>query len=368
VRAAVNAADASPGFALDHQIVASVDPSVAGYTEAQSRSMYRAALARLRSTPGVANASLASIVAFGDMREGRKVRGSTADEGVASDFIVIGSAYFDTLGLKVLRGREFTPADDEAGGPRLAMIDARLSKRLFSDAEPVGRTVYIEPREGEPAQTFDVVGVAPETTQDLFDSDPRPHVYVSFGSRFYPGMNLHVRTVAAAPEAAMVAAIRGELQRVDSRLPIFTVRTMTTQRDLSVSSWMVRAAATLFSTFGGLALLLATIGIYGLKAYDVSRRTREIGIRMALGATAGDVKRLVMRDGARTTAIGLAVGLLLSIGIGKLVSGLLYRVSPFDPIVLIVAAAVLSTAALLASYLPARHATRVVPLEALRSE
>jgi ABC-type antimicrobial peptide transport system permease subunit len=124
----------------------------------------------------------------------------------------------------------------------------------------------------------------------------------------------------------------------------------------------------MFSIFGALALLLATIGVYGLKAYDVSRRTREIGIRMALGATSGDVERLVMREGMRTTIVGLTIGLLLAAGLGKLVSGLLYRVSPFDPVVLTTAAVVLSTAAMLACYLPARRATRVVPLEALRSE
>ncbi len=126
--------------------------------------------------------------------------------------------------------------------------------------------------------------------------------------------------------------------------------------------WGVRVAAAMFSAFGVLALLLATIGVYGLKAYDVSRRTREIGIRMALGATGGDVERLVMREGLRTTLVGLRIGLVLAAGIGKLFSGLLYQVSPFDPIVMTVAAVVLSTSAMLACYLPARRATRVVPL------
>ena len=368
VRAAINAAGAYPGFALEGQILAAVDPSVAGYNEAQARALYRAAVARLRSTPGVANASLASFVPFGEFHEGRTVRSSPAAEGAAAAINVVGSSYFDTLGLRMLRGREFTIADDEAGGPKLAMIDARMSRRLFGDADPIGRTVYMEQRQGEPQQAFAVVGVAPEILEDIWEQDPRPHVYVSFGSRFYPGMTLHVRAAPGVPEAAMVATVRGELQRLDSRLPIFTVRTMTVQRELSISSWMVHAAATLFSSFGALALLLATIGIYGLKSYDVSRRTREIGIRMALGATAADVKRLVLREGLRTTAVGLAIGVALAAGVGKLVSGLLYRVSPFDPIVLLAAAFVLSAAAMLAAYVPARHATRVVPLDALRSE
>jgi ABC-type antimicrobial peptide transport system permease subunit len=166
----------------------------------------------------------------------------------------------------------------------------------------------------------------------------------------------------------MLASIRRELQGVDAQLPVLTARTMASHRDASLEVWSVRAAATMFTTFGALALLLATIGVYGLRAYDVSRRTREIGIRMALGATTGDVERLVLREGVRTTAIGVAIGVLLAAGVGRLVSGLLYRVSPFDPGVLAIAAAVLSTTAMLACYLPARRATRVAPTEALRAE
>jgi putative ABC transport system permease protein len=143
---------------------------------------------------------------------------------------------------------------------------------------------------------------------------------------------------------------------------------MTTQRDTSISQWAVRAAAVLFSTFGALALVLATIGVYGLKAYDVARRTREIGIRMALGATAGDVERLVLREGRTTTAVGLSIGLLLALGIGRLVSGLLYQVNPLDPAAILTAIVVLTAATLLAGYLPARRATRVAPLDALRTE
>jgi ABC-type antimicrobial peptide transport system permease subunit len=193
-------------------------------------------------------------------------------------------------------------------------------------------------------------------------------VYVPFGALFRSSMTFHVRTRQGAADAAMLMAIRAELKRVDDHLPIISARTMTQHRDRSLTEWAVRAAATMFSLFGALALLLATIGVYAVKAYDVSRRTREIGIRMALGATSRDVERLVMREGARTTTIGVAIGLILALGIGKLVSGLLYRVSPFDPVVLTAAVVVLAFAAMLACYLPARRATRIVPLDALRSE
>ena len=124
----------------------------------------------------------------------------------------------------------------------------------------------------------------------------------------------------------------------------------------------------MFATLGGLALLLATVGVYGLRAYDVSRRTRELGIRIALGATASDVARMILGEGARTSAVGLGIGLLLAVGIGKLASGLLYDVSPFDPLVLTVAAVVLAIASIAAAYVPARRATRIAPLDALRTE
>jgi ABC-type antimicrobial peptide transport system permease subunit len=243
-----------------------------------------------------------------------------------------------------------------------------LSKKLFKDADPLGRQILLQPHEGEASQPFVVVGVAAEMRHDIFEQEPQPHAYVPFGALFRSSMTFHIRTRQDVADAAMLAAVRSELQRVDDRLPIISARTMTQHRDRSFTEWAVRAAATMFSTFGALALLLATIGVYGLRAYDVSRRTREIGIRMSLGATNGDVERLVMREGLRSTLVGVTLGLLLAMGLGKLVSGLLYRVSPFDPMTMTVAAIALSTTAMLACYFPARRATRVAPTEALRAE
>lgn len=372
VRAAINAALADPGFALEHQLIVSVDPGLAGYGQARSRNLYRDALERVRSLPGVERASLASIVPFGEFDEGRSARVSPGDEPVGADFLIVGAEYFATIGLPVLRGREFTHAEEDpvgsVQGVAPVVIDRLLSKKLFKDADPLSREILLQPREGEPSRPFVVVGVAPQMRHDIFEPEPRPHAYVPFGAMFRSSMTFHIRTHKEVADAAMLTAIRGELQRVDDRLPIISARTMTQHRDRSLTEWAVRAAAAMFSIFGALALLLATIGVYGLKAYDVSRRTREIGIRMALGATHGDVERLVMREGLRTTIVGLAIGLLLAAGLGKLVSGLLYRVSPFDPGVLTIAVAALSTAAMLACYLPARRATRVPPTEALRAQ
>src|SRR5581483_8287330 len=217
-------------------------------------------------------------------------------------------------------------------------------------------------------QTMTIVGVAPDLRVELFEDGPRPHVYSPFGSQFASMMTLHVRTAPSMSDTAALATIQRELRAIDPQLPILSAKTMTVQRDSSVDVWAVHAAATLFGVFGALALVLAAVGVYGLKAYDVSRRTREIGIRMALGATTRSIERMLLEESGRTTAIALVVGALLAAGIGRLASNFLFNVSPFDPAVLTVAAVVLATATTLACYVPARRATRLRPLDALRAE
>jgi predicted permease len=373
-RAAVLAASADPGFALDHQLLVTLDPGLASYDQAQTRALYARVIDRVRSIAGVERAGLASTVAFGEFFEGRDVQLPGDTRRRSAEFVIVTSDYFETLRLPVLRGRAFTAAEDQetaTTAPKPAIIDTVLANQLFAGADPVGRALDVRGREGDvETSRFTVVGVVPPTRHDLSapDADPRPHFYAAYGSIFRGRMLLHVRTSPAADETAMLATIQRELRQLDPRLPILGARTMISHRDASISEWAVRAAATLFTAFGALALLLATIGVYGLKAYDVSRRTREIGIRMALGATNADVERLVMREGIRTTIVGVTIGLALAAGVGKLVSGLLYRVSPFDPATLTIAATVLSTAAMLACYFPARRATRVAPTEALRAE
>ncbi|MFI5178586.1 MAG: ADOP family duplicated permease [Vicinamibacterales bacterium] len=368
-RAAVNATTAEAGYKLERQIVVGLDPSLSGYDQARTRAQYATILERVRALPGIERASFASTVAFGDVQMGGRVRKAADAPDVESSFDIIGADYFETLGLRVLRGRGFTQTEEQRdSASHGALIDARLAAQLFGDADPIGRPVQLRIRGNDEPLIYTVVGIAPPLQHDLFESPPAPHIYVAYGSRFNTMMTLHARTASGMPETAALGEIRRELQAIDPAMAILWARTMTMQRDASISSWSVSAAAAMFSAFGLVALLLATIGVYGLKAYDVSRRTHEIGIRMALGATRGDVERLVMREGLRSTIVGLAMGLLLAAGVGKLLSGLLYRVSPFDPVVMTIAAAVLSAAALLACYLPARRATRVVPLDALRSE
>jgi putative ABC transport system permease protein len=373
VRSALKAASPDVGFSFERQLIVSIDPSLAGYGEARTRAIYRTALDRVRSVHGVERVSLASTVPFGEFEEGRTVRLAPSDEGIGADFVIVGSEYFETLGLTLLRGRGFTNAEADPlvsrpEGPMPAVIDRALARRLFGDADAIGRQALVQRRPEAPAVPHVLIGVSSDMKHDIFDDASRPHLFVPHGAQFRAFMTLHIRTAPGASDSQVLATVRRELLSVDSRLPIISAKTLTEHGDRSVAEWSVRAAAATFSAFGILALLLAAIGVYGVKAYEVSRRTRGFGIRMAIGASPASVLQLVLGEAVRTTAISLALGLMLAAGLGKLVSGLLYSVSPFDPVALVIAAAVLTAAAMAACVVPARRATRVAPAVTLRAE
>jgi predicted permease len=397
-RGAFNASKAEPGFKLDRSLLVSLDPSLVGMDEVRGRELYRRLLERVRTLPGVETASLASVVPFGDFTEGRQVQrvgaeqaggpkpaegggtslsygaGPTAPSdrnGVGANYYVIGRDYFQALGIPILRGRGFTEGEEQPStGPRVVIVDEPLARRLFQGADPLGQYIYFPGRDEADTRPLEVVGIVGGTRHSLFDREPGPHVFVPFGQRYRGNMNLHIRTASSGPEtdAAMLRAVRQQVRSLDERVPIIASTTMREYRDRSMSAWIVRAGANLFSVFGGLAVFLAVVGVYGVRAYLVSRRTREIGIRVALGAAAGDVLWLVLREGFVLVAAGLAIGFLLAAGTGRLVSSLLYEVNAFDPLIFSVAPLLLAIAALLACYIPARRAAKVVPVTALRME
>jgi predicted permease len=369
VRSAVEAAGASPGFGLERTLVFSLDPSLAAYDEMHTRTLYRTALQRVHAIPGVEHVSLASKVAFGEFVESGVVASPDRQaQETAAGFTIITSEYFDTVRLPILRGRSFTADEDQrAVGIPPAVISEPLARRLFRDRDPLGRQVTVRSGTSR-VTTLTIVGVVRGTTQDILDVASQSQIYVSYGPQFRAAMTLHVGLGAQVDDRAMVATVQRELRRLDEQLPILTARTMIAQRDASIPRWAVRAVARLFGVFGALALVIATIGVYGLQAYDVARRTRELGIRMALGATTRDITHLVLRKGLKTAVAGLSLGLLLAAGIGRLVSSILYRVSPFDPTALIGAVAILAATTLVACYIPARRATRIGTLDALRTE
>lgn len=370
VRSATEAVAADPGFRLEHLLVVSVDPSLGPYDEARTRSLYRSMLDRVRTLPGVEHASLASKVAFGEFVEsGVVAAGEPPSRETIAGFTIVTSAYFDTLRLPILRGRGFTADENERATPvPPALISEPLARQLVADGDVLGRQVTVKRGGSSTTETVTVVGIVPGTAQDILDSESRAQIYLPYGARFRAPMVLHVAVDAAADDDTVLADVRRELRQIDPLVPVLTARTMVDQRDASVPRWVVRAAATVFGWFGGVALVIAALGVYGLHAFEVARRTRELGVRQALGATRRDIMALVLRKGMMTTAAGLSAGLLLALGLGRLVSSLLYRVSPLDPLALGAAALALGVAALIACVVPARRATRISAVDALRSE
>jgi predicted permease len=376
MRGAIRAGVADPGFPLDGGIIASVDPSLARYDEARGRAAFAAVLQRTRALPGVHAASVASLVPFGEFQEGRLVQmagtppapAGQPDPGVDATHTIVGGDYFESLRIPMLRGRAFTAAEEtEPGGPPVAVIDEPLARQLFGEADPLGQRIQLG-RTAAGTKTYEVVGIVGGIRHDMFEKTPGPHVYLPFGQHYRGRMLLHARLASpdAKAEAALITTLRQEIRTIDPALPVIEMKSLRQHRDGSILLWAVNTGARMFTVFGGVALLLAVVGVYGVKAYVVSRRTREIGIRMALGATPGNVMWLVLREGMALTGVGLALGLLLAWIIGQLLAGMLYEVSPVDPVVFTIVPGVLGAAALAASYLPARRATRVQPMTALR--
>jgi predicted permease len=377
-RGAFKAAAANPGFSYDNQLLVGIDPSLVQYDEPRGRERERATLERIRRIPGVAAASVASSVPLGEFHEDHLVErrggaGGNRDARVQAVYRIVGADYFRTLALPMIRGREFTAVEEDSPtAPPVAIVDERFARRLFGADDPIGQTIRFADTPGRSesfeAQTMQIVGVAAPIRDELFDREAGPAIYVPMGRNYRANVSLHVRIARAGSEGDVLAAVRQSLRDLDPRLPIVTATTMHAFHDRSLELWAVRSGGRLFLTFGLLALLLAVVGLYGVKSYVVSQRTREIGVRMALGARPQDVMALVLREGALIAGIGVAVGLPLAALLGVALSSLLFEVRPLDPIVFATAPAVLAAASLVATWLPARRAMRVTPLTALRSE
>ena len=377
-RGALKAAAANPGFSYDRQLLVALDPSLVQYDEARGRASYRTVLARVRALPGVEAAAFASTVPFGDFHEGHPLErvGAASSGGpgarVSATYRIVGTDYFRALQLPMLRGREFTAAEeDSANAPRVAIVDGRLSQRLFGSENPIGQMIRFADEPGvaeqQDREPLEIVGVAAPIRDDLFDREAGPAIYVPSGRRYRSAMNLHVHASRPGSEADLLATLRREVRAADPRLPILQATTLQGFHDRSLGLWVVSAAGRMFMIFGLLALLLAVVGLYGVKSYLVSQRTREIGIRVALGARPGDVLGMILREGAALAAVGVGVGLPLAALLGMALGSLLYDVKPLDPVVFMTAPVLLALAAMVATWLPARRATRVTPLTALRN-
>jgi hypothetical protein len=347
---------------------------LAGYDGPRRRTAYLHALGRLRALNGVASASVASTTPSGESSHDRGVQpgGAKPGEGIVSAVCrVVGADHFQTLGVPLIAGREFSSSEERAATPvRGVIIDTELARRLWPRGNPLGREIQWARHEagGPLPETREVVGVVANITSRLFDPAPRPHVYVPFGGSTEETMTLHVRTATAGREEAMLASVGAEIRAADATLPLVALKTLRQHRDTGFEVWFIRLAAEVFTAFGILVLGVAMVDVYGVRTITVGRRTREFGIRMALGATTSDVIRLVMSEGGRLVVVGSCAGLALSAAVSRMLSGWVYGVRPFEPAIFIATSTLLVTAMLAACYLPARRATAVPPAVALRDQ
>jgi putative ABC transport system permease protein len=280
-----------------------------------------------------------------------------SSQDLRAERIRISPDYFKVFRATLLRGRSFAEGDED-GKPLVAILDESTARKYWPDRDPLGRRVRFDPT--RPWTT--IVGVVKDIKSDGLDIDGVPHIYVSTYQD--PSKQVSVVLRTSLPAAGLEPQIRHEIQSIDPGLPVFNVSSMNDVLDRSLASR--RLSAGLVGGFAGLALLLASIGIYGLLAYMVGQRSREIGIRMALGARRDDILGMFLRKGVALAAVGMVAGVVVSALTASMMASLLYGVRPHDPAVFLMVPLLLLAVAALASYLPARRATKVDPMIALR--
>jgi predicted permease len=370
---ALSAASADPGFRLDGGLVVEIDPGLVGYDEAQSRQSHRALVDRLRQVPGIESVTIASGLPFSSMEDSRQVvPAGVADagaSGVDAVFNAVGRDYARTLGVPMIGGRDFSAAELSPGASQaVAIIDEALAERLWPGQDALGRSIAFATSRNEIGRPMRIIGIAPALKHSLSNPQPFPHVYVPLGQHDQSAMRLQLRVADVAAERTMLATVARVIREVDERMPILRLETWRDHLDRSFDIWIYRAGASAFAAFGSIALLLAVVGVYGVKSYVVSRRTREFGIRIATGAHPRALLWQVLAEGGRVATVGIGIGVLLTLGAGQIFQGFLYGVDAVEPLVLITAPLVLLASSLVASLVPALRATRVDPMAALRSE
>jgi predicted permease len=354
------------GFRPDHIFLATVDPSLERYGDERSRRFQAQLLDKLRALPGVSSASLATHLPFdvgGSMRASVWPEGQIPTESQKFTPIPctsIDHAYLATLGARILAGRDFTGHDDEAA-PRVAIVNRTLARMLWPNADPVGKRLVLQ------GDAMQVVGVVGEMRIWAISDTNRPLIFYPLAQHFQNNVTIVVRTGKDPIEIG--ASVKQAVAQLDPEMPIYNIRTLDHQIASSPMGMApLRFGAAIAGAQGAIALFLATLGLYGLISHSVKRRTHEIGIRMAMGATSSSVVNLVLRNGLKLAGIGLALGLLAALGLTRFLQGLLYGVSASDPLGFAAVAAVLTGVAFLACWWPAHRAAKVDPVVALRNE
>ncbi len=365
-RSLMNLRALDPGFKPDRLYAFDVDPARSGQDFTQRVATLRRIQEELDAEPGVASASAAAVSLMSGSNSSSTVRveGYESKEGedMNPDFNYVAPGFFETLGLPLLAGRDLTDADAQ-GAPQVAVVNEVFAKRYFKDQNPVGRRLGLGRRgEGYPVE---IVGVVRDGKAASLRDEPGRFVYAPYTQEPSVGALTYYVRAKVEPES-FGARLRAAVARVDSTLPVTDLKTMKTQ--ISESLFVERMVAALSAAFGLLATVLAAIGLYGVMSYAVAQRTREIGLRVALGADSRSVLMLVLREVAILAAIGIAIGLPGGYGLGKLIESQLFNLKARDPLTYLVATLALVTTALVAGLVPAVRAARVDPMTALRYE
>jgi predicted permease len=355
-----------PGFDNPNGLIVSLSPQLIGYEEEQSRNFYKQLVERVSHVPGVEAAAFSRTLPLGDssnsngpiLREGETLPPGAAGRNIMTN--VISADFFRTMQIPILEGRDFDDRD-HLKSQRVVIVNERMAQTLWPGESAIGKRIFIgtDSRDG-----LEVVGVVKTGKYRTLAEDPRPFFYYAMSQRRPSTMALVMR--ASVDPRSLVAAIRTEVKAIDPRVPIFGVKTMDDHKTYAL--WAPNMAASFSLAFGVVAILLSAVGLYSVMAYIVSQRTREVGIRMALGANRADVMKLITRQGMKLAAVGVVIGLLMALALAQVLSSLLIGVSGYDVTTFLLVPTLLAAVALLACYLPARRATKVDPLVALRYE
>ncbi len=379
VRSSGKAATLDLGFQTDGQVVANLDYALSELNAEEIPARQNELLRHITSQAGEGNVALASSIPYNfDLSFRPLYRADGSREATEDDpfgqkswagFNAVSEHYFDVLGINVLRGRTFTFAETtHLDEPAVAIIDDGLAKQMFGEADALGQRIFIDKTDaasGDHSRTVEIVGIIRSPREEVFRDNPPARIYVPLTQGSPKNIYLHVTTADPVSE---VATLRRQLREFDSATPLLFVRPLASFVEKNINTLVVELAGVVFGVFGIIALLLAVVGVCGVKSHAVSKRTREIGIRMALGAQPREVMQLILRQGFTQTLVGVGIGVALSIGAGKVLSSMVFQSNAADSLALIGSALILAAAVLAACWIPARRATKVDPATTLRSE